>query len=311
MTKDAIQFFISYDGEALTQHQMDVKDLAPALLAMGELFEEANRLLNGEHVKIHVNMKAPRQGSVEVLLCVVQNLIHHTKSLFNSDSVNAIINAHDLLKILGIGASGGVIGLIKWLKNRKIKSVTKIEMGNFKITTEDNDVRIVNEKEIKLFSLLTVRKKLEAIIKKPLEKEGVDVIRFGQKDQKQEIKKEEIEYFSSPPMMEEVIDEKEYTENLQIVTITFAEDGKWKFFDGNNNFFAEILDEDFLAEVKKNEKVFAHDDILHVKLKRIQSLSEGKIKNSYTIINVLDHRSAAVQIKLPFSDEDQTEEDAD
>lgn len=306
MAKDTSKFKISYDGSALTTHEMDVKDLAPALLAIGELLEEANRVLNGDEIRIRVNIKAPQEGSIEVFFCVFQDFIHHTKSFLNGDGVNAVVNASELLAILGVGGTGvskGVIGLLKWIKNRKIKSITKIEFDKYKIELEDGEVTVTTEKEIKLFSFLTIRKKFEAIIKKPLEKEGVDVVKFKGDDFEQKVTKEESDFFSSPSVAEEIIDEKEYQEHLQIVNISFQEDGKWKFFDGNNTFFADILDNDFLQKVKKNEKYFAHDDLLIVNLKRVQSIVSGSIRSNYTITKILGHRSAAVQIKLPFSNE--------
>lgn len=302
MIEKTSQFNISYDGAALAGHEMDVKDLAPALMAVGELLEDANRVLNGDQARIRVNIKAPQQGSVEVAFNVIQDFVSTTRSLFSGDGVSAILNAHQLLEILlGTGTGGaGVIGLLKWLRNRKIKSITKIEVGGFKIETEDGETKIVKETEVRLFSFVNIRKRIEAIVK-PLQKEGVEKIKFSNHNIQQEVVKEEVPYFVSPGVVEEVIDQKEYSENLQIVNISFQEDGKWKFFDGTSAFFAEILDQDFLDKIKRNEQYFAKDDILNVQLKRVQTLVDGTIKNSFTITKVLDHRSAAVQIKLPFS----------
>lgn len=49
---DRFRFNLVYDGPALEEHRMDVRTLAPALLALGDMVERANEILNGEQVKI-------------------------------------------------------------------------------------------------------------------------------------------------------------------------------------------------------------------------------------------------------------------
>lgn len=90
-------FKISYDGPALAANEMDGKDLVPALLALGELFEEANRILNGEKVKTAVNIKATSPGSLHIDFSLVQGIMSQARSLFGSDSVTAIVNAKELI----------------------------------------------------------------------------------------------------------------------------------------------------------------------------------------------------------------------
>ena len=50
---------VAYDGEALAGHTMNVRDLGPALMALGEIFVEANKILNGDRagVEVHVTPK--------------------------------------------------------------------------------------------------------------------------------------------------------------------------------------------------------------------------------------------------------------
>lgn len=301
MAQESSQFFISYDGSALQTHEMDVKDLAPALLAIGELLEEANRALNGEDIKVRVNIRAPQPGSVEVFFSVVQDFLSQTMSLLNGEFVNSIINGKELVALLGLGGGGGVVALLKWLRNRKIKNIIKVEIDKYKIELDDGEIKIITQNEIKLFSLLNIRKKFEAIIRGPLQKPGINQIKFKDANSEQVIRKEETEYFATPIITEEIIDEREIETNLQIVNVSFQEDGKWKFFDGSTCFFANILDKEFMDKIQKNEKYFAKDDLLNVILKRVQSIENGSIKNSYEILRVLKHRSAAVQIKLPFA----------
>ena len=45
-------------GPLLVSHEMDVQDLAPALLAMTEIVQIANRKFNGDAVAIRVTVDA-------------------------------------------------------------------------------------------------------------------------------------------------------------------------------------------------------------------------------------------------------------
>jgi hypothetical protein len=48
---------------------MDVRDLAPALMAIGDLFSVANELLNGTGAEVRVNVQSDfRRGSFEINL---------------------------------------------------------------------------------------------------------------------------------------------------------------------------------------------------------------------------------------------------
>jgi len=51
-------FQIIYDGPALENSTMDVKDLAPALLALGEAIEQANFSTNHQKASVVLNVRA-------------------------------------------------------------------------------------------------------------------------------------------------------------------------------------------------------------------------------------------------------------
>jgi hypothetical protein len=103
-------FRVKYDGPALASHEMDVKDLAPALLAIGELIEEANRALNGNQVGVRVNVKATEPGCVDVVLSAVQSLYSQAVGLFNGDGVNSVLNVLQILTHLGFAGAGSAAG---------------------------------------------------------------------------------------------------------------------------------------------------------------------------------------------------------
>jgi hypothetical protein len=300
MNNNSVLFSVSYDGEALANHEMNVKDIAPALLALGELIEEANRMLNGDKTKVAVNIKATEPGSIIVALTAHQDLLSQAISLFDSEGVNAFLNLKEILKILGIGG-GGVLGLIKWIKGREIKNVTRVDTGDFKIELEDGEVTVTKKVEIELFQAIKIRKNIETIVNRPLKKDGVEAVSFKVDNNEGVIVKDEADYFVAPIVEQEILGETEIEQSLQIVNISFQEGGKWRFSDGNATFYADILDIAFLETVQKNEVAFAKDDVLQVKMHRKQYMTDAGIRADYTVLKVLGHRSAAVQIKLPFN----------
>ena len=49
-------FRVAFDGEAVAQHTMNVRDLAPALLALSDAFIEANQIVHGEKTAVEVHI---------------------------------------------------------------------------------------------------------------------------------------------------------------------------------------------------------------------------------------------------------------
>lgn len=303
--RNSALFHIKYDGSALASHEMDVKDLAPALLSVGELFEEANRILNRDSRQVSVNLRATETGCVDVVLSVTQDVVSEMTQLFSSDGASAVANAAQILAFLGIGGGGGilgVIGLIKWIKGRDIETITTLEDGDYKLILKGGEARVVKKQEIELFKAFKVRKSIETIVQSPLKRQGIESVSFIDDNKKETlVTKDEADYFVSPPAEEEMIDERDIEQTLQLVNISFQDGGKWRFSDGNATFYADILDSKFLAKVSHNQAAFAKDDILKVRMKRRQSVVSGAIKTDYTILEIMEHKSAAVTIKLPFA----------
>ena len=51
-----LELEVLFDGPALIDGRMNVRDLAPSMLGMGTLFESANKILNGERASVNVNV---------------------------------------------------------------------------------------------------------------------------------------------------------------------------------------------------------------------------------------------------------------
>jgi hypothetical protein len=293
------KFQIIYDGEALQTHEMDIRDLAPALLAIGDLMEEANKIVYGDLATVNVNVKGSfKTGCFQVDLTLVQSLASQLSTLLTSENAVAVTQ---ILSITGFNAMNcfGLLPLIKWVKNRPIKKITKL--GNGKSTVEiDDEHKEVEDKVIDLYRNLRARKAVETIIFQPLQKKGID--EFAVKHDKSIVKvvESEKEYFKSPEPEDTLVDENTIETVLQAVTVSFAEGNKWKFTDGNVQFYATIMDESFISKVQTNLAKFAKDDILRVKLHKKSYISGGFLKTDYEITEVIKHESVGKQIALPF-----------
>lgn len=295
---------IAFCGPALDSGEMDVKELAPALLAVGDLLDESNRVINSGRGKIGVNVKGSfKTGSFGIDFSASQSLTQQLLGIVQSDG---FVAAKALLEMVGLitaqaGVSlGGLIWLIKKIRNRKIKTVKNI--GNGKVVLELVDGETIEERQavIELLKSYTIRKALEALIYKPLSKEGITAFAASENKESRKVLVNQGEhiYFFAPPVEDELIGETLTEIRLMLVSISFKEDNKWRFSDGSNTFYAVVNDGDFLARVHQSEEAFSKNDILTVQLKRTQWLTEFGIKTEHEIEKVLEHRSGARQLKL-------------
>ena len=82
---DKEYFQVIYDGPALESNEMDVRDLAPALLAISDVLDEANKIVFGDKTQVQVNVKGSfKTGSFGIDFSIVQRGIEGFTSLFNS-----------------------------------------------------------------------------------------------------------------------------------------------------------------------------------------------------------------------------------
>lgn len=58
----SVHFSIQYGGPALENHQMDLRELAPALLALSTLLEQAGKDAYPEAEKVRVNVQGNFRG---------------------------------------------------------------------------------------------------------------------------------------------------------------------------------------------------------------------------------------------------------
>jgi hypothetical protein len=294
-------FYIVYDGPALEASEMDVRQLAPALHAIGDLLEAANRVANGKAFKTQVKVKGSfKTGCFGIDFVYCQNLLESFVGLFTSDYITATLNLAGTVGLVG-GGGYNLIKFIKWLRGRQIRRVIELDGGKVRIEVDDDHIEL-ERAVIELFKDIEVRKALDAVVKVPLETDGIDSFGTGKdKDSVEFIRKEEAIYFAAPDLPDELISESTYETVVKVVNVAFQEENMWRLAEGQNIFYAKIEDQSFIHDVQANERAFAKDDLFFVTLRKKQFLGEkGNVKTDYAVVKVNDHRSAARQIPLFF-----------
>lgn len=309
MNKNKSKLTIAYTGEAVDDGTMDVSVLGPALMALGTLVNEANKIINNDNSTIAVKVNADFQkGSFEIQLDVIRTLADQLQSLFTNH-----ISVEQLLEYLGLGATvqsivGGpsVIDVIKWVKKRKIDKAIKNDDRTATLVIQDESVT-VNIDVLNIYMSVPVRESLNAMVA-PTKRSGIDSfeVRNGKdyKSPTQVISKEESESFmfdESDFSQTEEVEVQRYTQWVTILTVNF-EELKWRFRSGENKYYAKVDDEDFLKKVEGGLE-FTKGDMLQIELEDSTHIKpDGHIRHEYRVTKVLKIQKRAREISLPFDE---------
>jgi len=171
---------IRYDGPALAGHEMDVQDLAPALLALADIIQIANKKFNGDGADMRVLVNADvEQRCFQIDLSLVQSVVEKAKGFFADDGVKSAV---EIARDIGIvaGSALSLFKLIKWLSGRG-ESGTKFQVTNeggmtTLVDGKGNNVT-VNQNVFLLASDPQVLERVKKVVQ-PLQKPGYDTLSF-------------------------------------------------------------------------------------------------------------------------------------
>lgn len=296
MDNSQASFDIIYEGPAVADGSMNVRHLAPAMLAVGTLFEAANNVTNGQRAKVNINVKATSPGSFHILYEVMQATIAQG---LDPSFLTTAIQLKELI-VGGVVVIGGLIAVIKWVNGRKPK-LNKINDELYTLVI-DNETYELPLQLLRLYQDASIRHAVADIVQ-PVKEEGIDRIRILDNNQPiHEITKNETSAFEAPELEEKLLDEIR-RHAFSIIGLSFKEDNKWRLTDGENTFSVFMKDAAFQQRVDNNQEAFAKGDVLICDLRTVQWQVEGGIKTEYEVVKVVNHRPARQLVLFEDSEE--------
>ncbi|HEY4292181.1 hypothetical protein [Luteibacter sp.] len=301
---DMTEFRLTYDGPALENHEMDPRELAPALLAMADLLEASARVLYGDRAKISVNVKGSFEtGSFNIDFVAGVQWLKSIRDIFAGPETTAIANATAILGALGIIGKRGLLPLLKWLRSRSITRIETIdpESGSSKVRIYvEDEFYDVEKGTVDLLRDVGVRKATEQVLA-PLEKPGISVVALGQGvTVNVTVQDTERAAFVAPQAQEELIIDDIRDMAFSIVSLAFKEDNKWRLSDGASTISAIISDTTFLHAVDDNIASFSKGDSLVCRVRVRQWQTAHGTRTEYEVVEVKKHLRAVRQIQLPW-----------
>lgn len=281
---------IRYDGPALAGHEMDVQDLAPALLALAEIAQIANRKFNGDRASMKVLVNADVEQQCFMLdLSLVQSIADQATALFTKESIKTAREiAADIGLVMGVvGTPATLFGVYKWLFGRERPadqvSFTKTEATGTTVINvygDGNSIEVSNDVAA-LVSDPEVAKRVQAVLK-PLgnpEYRDFTVLNRNQpviqidRDEARGILAAEVAMLVPP-------EERSETEPMYAVgpawvdTSHFRGVAKWKLIWAGQTIDAR-MPEDFLKQFHDNEIIVVPNAKLTVRMKVVTPVDEG------------------------------------
>lgn len=307
-------FRIAFEGEPFRDGEIDVRDLAPSLLALGDVVKAANAAINGDRADARLMVRATKEGSFEALLTLDVNWITDMLDAISShpDRVLAAEKLLDLLTRAGVVVGGAVgaatattVGFfkaIKLLRGRRPDNIQGNDDGTTSITVGATTFSIESGTFVLLQDVET-RAATERFGKKVLRVPGIDKLTIGGETPEREVSfaVSDLPAFdiqkSSNDEPETIFTKSELW--LRIVTSQFREGYKWRFTDGGERTFtAEMEDANFLNKALSGSIALSANDALRCLVREEQVISGTDITKFVFIEKVLDHRPGAKQMKL-------------
>ncbi len=281
---------LEYHGSISEMGRMNSYDVASYIIAFSDFLGVISRTACGEKIELKTDIQGFHKDSFDIDFFFQITGIAATIFSITPLSAKEIIDlVRDSIKA--------------WihLHGEPPKSISPVpeKQNIMQIENQNGQISYYNADVINVITDIKAGIAVEQFIKKPLQS-GSSYLRINSKSYQEVAQIKEKDALSFIPIdIESHLSENTVTMNLLIESPTFKEGNKWKFFDGQNSFYADILDEEFLEKVNKGAERFGKGDTLIAEVKLVQTGGfAGSLKMERTIIKVFQHLASLTPGKL-------------
>lgn len=298
---------------------IDVKEISPILLSLGELIQESNSILNPAGRELSVKVKPFKEGSfiVDIFVFAQSNY----QQIIDAISQDGVRDVKELLEWIGLimGGSAGSVSLIKLMQFLKGKpgKTEKIEKNKIEVFDSEGNSVIADTKVYALFSSPTIQQNVYNVIYKPSTIPNVEEITTSLKDQEDSqntITKEEakdFEAYSTPVEADgaEIINESTAIYYLRPKQGSYeGNKGPYSFrIPGSSDTLSKvtILDEDFANKLESGEIRLHKTDTIKAQVHVVQrKIHDNFTPPQYEILKVESYEKPIINQKELFNNEE-------
>jgi hypothetical protein len=283
-----VSFAFRYAGEALDDGLLDVRDLAPAMLALGDLCEQANFQVNGTEAKATVQIRAVAPGSFVVEFYLVVGLLRAVRKLFNAETLR---NAHEVFELVK-----DTVETVKALKGRKIDKVTELADGSKRLTVEHRQTFDLPPELSAMLMRRAVQDDLAGIIR-PLQAEGVDRLEILQGNKVVEtVDSDDVDSFEALATAFPLVEENEdllvtpsiIEGTFRVVTVSSDPRKRWTFRNAGNSYNVKVDDKGLFQMAKEGHLGIEPGFIVRVRIRSEIRFVRGEQRIENYLVRVLD-----------------------
>lgn len=311
------EFHVIFEGRDLETGEIDVADLAPALMALANVVTAANEAINGNRAEARLKFKSSQTGSFDALLSLDVSMTSQLLGLLEIAIANPekMAAANELLDILlkagtvigvtfsGAGlAGGGLLWLLKMMKGAKPDKISSNGNGTTNITINTMTI-IADDRALDLMKDVNTRKAVEDFGKRALNARSVEQVKIttDRPDESLTFSRDDARAFAMPELVERELppETTERTAYLKIITSQFRDGYVWRFTDGGEKpFTAKMLDRDFIDKVEEGRIALSANDTLRCLIEETQAGTVNGLTKEIAIKKVIDYIPGAKQLKL-------------